>query len=368
LNRTFLAKDLQQEFIFMIALFMAGGTGTRLWPLSRRNNPKQLHKLVGRKSLMTQTVERIAPQIKPEDIWIVTNESYAARIARHSPKVPKQQIITEPFPLGTNLAVGLGAIHIARQNPDAIILVGWADSYIGREQEFRNALKKAELLAPDVDGIIFGVPPTFPATGYGYIEAGKSLGDGEGVFEIARFEEKPDEIRARQFFESNAHFWNPGISVWAVSNLLKLMRRYKPDHFDALQYVSEAIGTDKVAARMQDAFKNLDGMAIDHAIFEKATRLATIQVDLEWSDIGSWSAIYDIQSKGNDNVTRGSVVSIDTDKCLIYAQKRLVATLGVSDLVIVETADAILIAHKNDSERLKELHARVEAFGGMKYL
>src|SRR5215210_5363004 len=136
----------------MIALFMAGGSGTRLWPISRENNPKQLHALVGKKSLMTQTVERVAPLIEPKDIWVITSLKYAEQIAGHSPGVPKKQIITEPFAIGTNLAVGLGAIHIARQNPDAVILVGWADSHIGRDAEFRAALEKAKQIAPEVDG------------------------------------------------------------------------------------------------------------------------------------------------------------------------------------------------------------------------
>jgi mannose-1-phosphate guanylyltransferase len=356
----------------MIALFMAGGSGTRLWPLSRENNPKQLHKIVGEKSLMTQTVERIAPMISPSDIWIVTNRRYAEQIADHAPEVPVRQIITEPFPLGTNLAVGLGAVYIARQDPNAVILVGWADSYIGHEQAFRDALQKAAHLAPEVDGVILAVEPTYPATAYGYIEAGNEVAGYEGAFRINRFEEKPTADRAEQFFNSTAHFWNPGISVWKVSRLLDLIRRFKPDHYDALQLVAESIGTPDEATVTKEAFANLDRMSIDNAIFEKASNMATIPVNLDWNDIGSWSAIYEVHSNdaGNrdNNVTRGSVVSVDTDKCLIYSQKRLIATLGVSNLVIVETDDAILIVHKDETERMKELYAEVKIFGGAQYL
>ena len=356
----------------MIALFMAGGSGTRLWPLSRENNPKQLHSIVGEKSLMTQTVERIAPMIAPSDIWIVTNRKYAGQIAAHAPEVPVKQIITEPFPLGTNLAVGLGAVHIARQDPDAVILIGWADSYIGHEQVFRDALEKAALLANDVDGVILAVEPTYPATAYGYIEAGAAISGYGGAFRINRFEEKPCAERAERFFNGNAHFWNPGISVWKVEKLLDLIRRFKPDHYNALQFVSEAIGTPDETAAVSKAFAGLDRMSIDNAIFEKATNMATIPIDLDWNDIGSWSAIYDVQSNrsanSGGNVTRGCVVSVNTDKCLIYSQKRLIATLGVSDLVIVETEDAVLIVHKNETERMKELYAEVKAYGGERYL
>lgn len=352
----------------MIALFMAGGSGTRLWPLSRENNPKQLHALVGKKSLMTQTVERVAPLIEPADVWIVTSRKYVEQIASHSPKVPKHQIITEPFALGTNLAVGLGAIHIAQQNPDAVILVGWADSHIGRDAEFRVALEKAEQIASKVDGVILGVKPAYPATSYGYLEIGCPVAGAEGVFEIARFEEKPCAKRAEELFQSNLHLWNPGISIWKASKLLELIKEHTPEHFTALEYVADAIGTEKETETMETAFRNLDPIAIDNAIFEKASNLATIPVDLDWSDIGAWSAIYDVQAPDGGNVTRGTVVSVDTDKCLIYANKRLVATLGVSDLVIVETDDAILIAHKNETGRLKEIHEQVKAIGGRQYL
>ena len=336
--------------------------------MSRQNNPKQLHSLVGNKSLMTQTVERIMPLISAKDVWIVTNENYAERIAEHSSGVPVAQIITEPFPLGTNLAVGLGAIHIARTDPEAVVVIGWADSYIGKEREFCEALKIADLLARDVDGVILAVPPTYPATCYGYIEVGNPVPNHQAAFQIASFKEKPTVRRAKRFLKSGSYFWNPGISVWKVSRLLELMKNYKPDHYAALQSVAEALGSDEEQNRIKEAFRGLDRVAIDHAIFEKATNLVTIPVDLQWNDIGSWSAIFDVQSQHGGNVIRGSVVAIDTNNCLIYAQKRLLTTIGVSNLVIVETDDAILIANKDETERLKELYSQVKEFGGTTYL
>lgn len=352
----------------MKALFMAGGSGTRLWPLSREKTPKQLHTLLGGKSLMTQTVERVAPLIAAEDVWIVTSENYAKQIAEHSAGVPVEQIITEPFPLGTNLAVGLGAVHIARADPEAVIVIGWADSYIGKEKEFCDTLEKAQILAQDADGVILAVQPTYPATCYGYIQIGEPLKTCEGAFQIARFVEKPTAERAQRYIESGSHFWNSGISVWKASRLLELMKNYKPDHYAALQYVAEAIGTEEEQSRMRAVFKNLDRAAIDHAIFEKAAEMVTIPVDLEWNDIGSWAAVYDVQSANGENVTRGAVVTVDTNNCLIYAQKRLVATMGISNLVIVETDDAILIAHKDEADHLKKLYSEVKEFGGTTYL
>ena len=352
----------------MIALFIAGGSGTRLWPLSRKNNPKQLHSIIGSKSLMAEAIERTDPLFESKDIWIVTSRNYAARVAEHSPRVRQEQIIAEPFPLGTNLAVGLGAIHIARNNPEAIVVVGWTDSYIGKKQVFQNVLQKAAFLAPQFDGIVLAAPVAYPATNYGYIKIGEPILEHTGVFKITCFEEKPDIESAAQFLKDSSYFWNTGISIWKISNLLALMENHTPEHYAALKYVSEAIGTSQETARMEEAFKNLDRTAIEHAIFEKAASMAAIPVDLDWSDVGSWSAIYDIQSSGGGNVTRGSVVAVDTDNCLIYAQKRLIATAGISDLVVVETDDAILVARRDDAQGLKELHAKVKEFAGEKYL
>lgn len=352
----------------MKALILAGGSGTRLWPLSRENNPKQLHSFVGNASLMTQTVERLTPLIDAKDIWIITNGKYANQISEHSPGVPREQIIAEPFPLGTNLAVGLGVIHIAKSDPDALIFIGWADSYIGNDAAFHGAIRSAGQLAPEVDGVILAVPPSYAATGYGYIETGEPIAGHEGAFRLVRFEEKPELERATSFFRGGRHFWNPGISIWKASKLLDLMKEFKPDHYAALQNVVPTIGTPDELSQMEESFRDLDRMAIDHAIFEKATHIAAIPVDLDWNDIGTWSAIYDLRSKDSTNVTRGPVVTVDTDGCLIYSDKRLIATLGVSDLVIVETEDAVLIMHKNETERLKELHAKVKVFGGTKYI
>lgn len=348
----------------MYALFMAGGSGTRLFPVSRESNPKQLHSLVGSQSLMTQTIERVAPLVAPENVWIVTGEKYVEQIAAHSANVPREQIIAEPFALGTNLAVGLGAIHLARIDPEAVMLVGWADAHVGKDAEYRAALEKAARIAENGAGVILAVKPTFASTAYGYIETGAPLDADSEFYEIARFEEKPAATRAAGFYGSGRHFWNSGICVWKVSSLLDLMRRHTPEHFAALQSIAETIGTEKLAARMNEVFVDLPKTPIDNAIFERAKGLVALPVDIEWNDIGTWSAIYDVQAKNDaGNVTRGQVVSLDTENCLIYGGKRLIATLGVSDLVIVETEDAILIAGKNETARLKELYAEIKVFG-----
>lgn len=352
----------------MVAVFMAGGSGTRLWPLSRENNPKQLHALIGESSLMTQTIERVLPLVSPSDMWIVTSERYRDRIAEHSPGVPTDHIVGEPFPLGTNLAVGLAAIHVARENPDAVMFVGWADSYIRNAEAFIEALRVAESAVQDCDGVVVGVRPTFAATGYGYIELGRPLHEHEGAYRIAQFLEKPDPETAELFFESGRYLWNPGISVWKAGCLLELIHRYKPDHYEALMKVQEAIGTPDFKGVMEREFADLDREAIDTAVFEKATDLATVPVDLGWSDVGSWSALHEVLAPAGGNVTRGPVITVNTENCLIFGQDRLIGTLGVEGLVIVDAGDAILVARKEDAERLKELHGVIKSAGHLEFL
>jgi mannose-1-phosphate guanylyltransferase len=347
------------------AVFIAGGAGTRLWPLSRAGRPKQFHALAGESSLMRQTVERVLPVIPARDVWVVTGARYVEQTRAELPEVPPRQIVGEPFPLGTNLAVGLGALHVARQDPDAVIFVGWADSYFRDGEEFRRALKASARVARETTGVIVGARPTNPATGYGYIRAGAALEGHEGAYRIAGFEEKPDAARARTFVEDGSYYWNPGMSAWVVSRLLELIRLHKPAHHAALMKLEPHLGTGREREVMEEAFAGLDREPIDTAVFEKAEGLATVVTDPGWSDVGTWAAVYELGAEGEGaNATRGEVVALDTTGCLVHAAAgRPVFTLGVSDLVIVDAGDCLLVARRDQAERLKELHTLAKENG-----
>src|SRR5829696_8370263 len=307
------------------AVFIAGGAGTRLWPLSRGARPKQFHALAGGESLMRQTVKRVLPVIPASDVWVVTGARYVEQTRAELPEVPAAQVIGEPFPLGTNLAVGLGALHVARRDPEAVIFVGWADSYFRDGEEFRRALLASARVARETAGVIVGVRPTHPATGYGYIRAGAALGGFEGAYAIAGFEEKPDETRAREFLDDGSYYWNPGMSAWVASRLLELIRLHKPAHHAALLRVEPHLGTPREREAMEEAFDGLDREPIDTAVFEKAEGLATVVTDPGWSDVGTWAAVYELgAAEASDtsevgdtsrgaNVTRGEVVALDTE-------------------------------------------------------
>ncbi|HEX8560669.1 MAG TPA: sugar phosphate nucleotidyltransferase [Pyrinomonadaceae bacterium] len=348
------------------AVFIAGGAGTRLWPLSRESRPKQFHALAGEQSLMRQTVERVLPVVGASDVWVVTGERYVAQTREELPEVPAGQIVGEPFPLGTNLAVGLGALHVARRDPEALIFVGWADSYVRDGAEFRRALLASAEVARETGGVIVGVRPTYPATGYGYIRAGAPLEGREGAYAVEGFEEKPDAARARSFLAGGSHLWNPGMSVWVASRLLELIRLHKPTHHAALMEVAPHIGSARERDAMREAFGGLDREPIDTAVFEKAAGLATVVTDPGWSDVGTWAAVHELGEGAGEggNVTRGEVLALDVSGSLIHAAAgRPVFALGVSDLVVVDAGDCLLVARRDQAERLKELHALAKESG-----
>lgn len=347
------------------AVFIAGGAGTRLWPLSRVGSPKQFHALAGDESLLRQTVERVLPVIDARDVWVVTGARYVEQTRAALPEVPPQQIVGEPFPLGTNLAVGLGALHVARRDPEAVIFVGWADSYFRDGEEFRRALKASARVARETAGVIVGVRPTHPATGYGYIRAGEPVKGFEDTYRIEGFEEKPDAARARAFLADGSFYWNPGMSAWVASRLLELIRQHKPEHHAALLKLEPHLGTEREVEAMAEAFAGLDREPIDTAVFEKAEGLATVVTDPGWSDVGTWASVYELGAEVEGaNATRGEVVALDTDGCLIHAAAgRPIFTLGVSDLVIVDAGDCLLVARRDQAERLKELHTLAKESG-----
>jgi mannose-1-phosphate guanylyltransferase len=279
--------------------------------------------------------------------------------------VPPLQVIGEPFPLGTNLAVGLGALHVARRDPEAVIFVGWADSYFKDGEEFRRVLLEAARAARETAGVIVGVRPTHPTTGLGYIRAGEALEGFDGAYRIAGFEEKPNSERARAFLADGSYYWNPGMSAWVASRLLELIRAHKPAHHAALMKLGPHLGTEKEREVMEGAFAGLDREPIDTAVFERAEGLATVVTDPGWSDVGTWAAVYELGSEGESgNATRGEVVALDTRGCLIHAAAgRPVFTLGVNDLVIVDAGDCLLVARRDQAERLKELHTLARESG-----
>ncbi len=355
----------------MYALIMAGGAGTRLWPKSRKEHPKQLHSLVTKNSLIQETVSLIKPLVPLEKIWIVTNKNYVDKIKKQIPKVPQKNIICESHPLGTACAVGLGMIKLKKIDPLGKVVVLWSDSHIQKKKRFISVLKLAEKVAQKTPGVIIGVNPTFPSVAYGYIQMGSDIRQfGKmKVFKIKKFIEKPDIKKAEDFLDSWEYLWNPGISVWEISKFLGLFKKFLPKHSKALAKVEKVLDTKKEQKVMAYEFKNLGPIPIDYAIYERAKNLAVVPADLGWSDIGNWAALKDLLSKTKEgNVVKGEYIGIDTSGSLIHGYDRLIVTVGMKNIVIVDTDDVILVCPKDRAQDVKKVIEKLKKDGKDNYL
>jgi len=333
------------------AVIMAGGKGERFWPLSRENLPKQLLSLVGKRSLLQETVNRLQPLIPPQDILVVTRRPLGRDIKRQLPKVPKKNIISEPVGRNTAPCIGLAAKKIKE---DAVMVVLPADHIVKLRRKFLDTLKMAITLARETGSLItIGIKPTYPATGYGYIEAGarekqKAVSDKRQVFKVKRFVEKPDEKRAERFLKSGRFFWNSGMFVWKKSVILEAIRKYMPSLYYKLQMVS--------SKNINKLYPGLPNVSIDYGIMEKAKNRLVIPADFSWEDLGSWESLDRFFLRdGNKNSIMGRVSTIDTRNCIMVNRKGLLSAIGVSDLIVVSTEDVTLVFPKGKGQQVKKL-------------
>jgi len=360
----------------LYALIMAGGGGTRLWPESRTAFPKQFIKLLDERSLVQIAFDRIIPLIPPERVLIVTGRRYAEMVREQLPALPADNVIAEPSGRNTAPAIGLGAIHLRRRDPSAVMAVLTADHIMRQENTFRAALAAAGAAAQDGRIVTLGITPSGPETGYGYIERGDPLGefDGHTIFSVTRFREKPDRATAERFVSSGRFFWNSGMFIWQVSTVLKEMEQQQPNLHAALTEMEAALGTLQEAEVTGRVWPTICPISIDYGIMEGAKNVAVLPVDPGWNDVGSWSAVYH-ESRGrslsrpqDDNVAQGGEhLAIDTQGCLIRS-KKLVATIGLQDLIIIETDDALFICPRDQAQRVKTLVNQLEEQGREEYL
>ncbi|MDG1897464.1 MAG: mannose-1-phosphate guanylyltransferase [Fuerstiella sp.] len=349
------------------AVIMAGGSGTRFWPQSREKMPKQLLKLSGDRTMIQQTVDRCHGLIKPEHSWVVTNAIQATATCQQLPEIPSKNVLVEPQARNTAPCVGLAAIHAVHCDPDAIMLIMPADHVISTSDDFQNAVKQATAVVQETPDrlVMFGIAPTFPSTGFGYIERGSSLQNVERAFEVVAFHEKPQLQLAEEYVSSGSFYWNCGIFCWKAQTILNQLQQHEPDTYERLQRVAQVIGQDGYDRMLDEEFPQMNSISIDCAVLERATGSTVIEAPFTWDDVGSWLAVPRLADQDESgNTIDGPFVGIDTKDCIIRTpENHLVATLGVSDLIIVQTEDATLVAHKRDSERIKELLAKLKAQG-----
>ncbi|MHB0999348.1 MAG: mannose-1-phosphate guanylyltransferase [Armatimonadota bacterium] len=342
----------------MFAVVMAGGGGTRLWPRSREQKPKQMHALVGDKPLVQETTDHLQHILGYENVYIVANQHHSVSILEAMPYM-KGKIIIDPYRRDTAACIGLAAVYLSKIDPSAVMGVFPADPFIGSEKEFGEAIHAGIKLAEDGHVVTIGIRPTGPETGYGYIETDGEFAkiDDQDIYKVKRFVEKPTLERAIEYCEAGCYLWNSGMFIWSIPIVLSLFEKYLPDTYARLMIINDAIGTPQEAEIVDREYKEMQKISVDYGIMEKLDDILVIPGKFDWNDIGNWSAVRDIRGKdANGNVIEGKHITIDTTNCLILgAEEKIVAAIGVDDLVIVDTEEALLICHKDRVQDVKKI-------------
>ncbi|TCW40361.1 mannose-1-phosphate guanylyltransferase [Thermohydrogenium kirishiense] len=341
-------------------VIMAGGKGERFWPKSRIKMPKQFLKLYGDRTMIQQTVDRLKRLMPIENIFVVTNIDYAGLISDQIPELPTENILIEPMGKNTAACIGLAAIHTERLDRDSIMVVVPSDHVIKDEETYLGVLKTAIEKAKSGDNLVtIGIKTQHPETGYGYINFKKITNEiinNNPVHKVERFVEKPDYDTAVKYVESGDYLWNSGMFIWKTSTILNAIKEYMPQLYSALNVIKENFDSDELEKILYEEYSKLESISIDYGIMEKAKNVYVVPGDFGWDDVGSWTSIERLYEKDeNGNVIKGNVVSVDTKKCIITGSDKLIATLGIEDVIIVDTEDALLICSKDKAQNVKEI-------------
>ncbi len=336
----------------MIALIMAGGSGTRFWPLSRRSHPKQYLNITSDRSMIQMTADRLLEKIPIEKIYVVTSADQAPIVQEHLPDMPAGNIIIEPFGRNTAPCIALSAQYLKNFcDADEEMFVLPADHVITQVDEFNRYLSYASEFTAKESHVTFGIKPTYPATGYGYIEASENL--NEHAMKVSQFKEKPDLATAEGFIEQGNYFWNSGMFVWKISTILDSFKNYLPKVSELLDEIQKLWDKDGYSAEISSFYDSMPKIPIDIGIMEQVDNRVVIPVDYDWSDVGGWKALYEISDKDDNlNVLKCDATVIDSKSNYVKSTKH-VALIGVQNLVVVETPDAILISDIDKSEEVK---------------
>ena len=351
----------------MIPVILSGGSGSRLWPLSRKMYPKQFLALASEKTLFQETISRLACEERMQQPLIVCNieHRYIVEEQLKALKCQPQSLIMEPFGRNTAPAVAIAAMKLLADGKDELMLVLPADHVIEDIDAFKASLNSATEAAEKGEMVLFGIPALRPETGYGYIKATHSANLPEGVNRVERFVEKPDAIRATQYVESGDYYWNSGIFIFRASRFLEELKLHDPDIYDTCLLALERSQVDGDHIIIdRNSFAVCPDNSIDYAVMEKTTRACVVPMSAGWNDVGSWSAIWDVHDKDSDgNVTKGDVVLHEARNCLVHSTNKLVSLIGIEDVVVVETKDAVMIAHKDKVQDVKKVVNKLEAQG-----
>ena len=348
--------------INVYAVIMAGGVGSRFWPRSRERSPKQLLEIAGEGTMIQNTVQRLDGFVAPKNIFVVTNKLQRTAVAKQLPALPAENIIVEPVGRNTAPCIGLAAMFVHRLDPNGVMVVLPADHVIANEKEFIRVLNVGVQLAHTQSTLVtIGIQPTHPETGYGYIQVveANSTKKGpvpEGVFMVKTFAEKPNLQTAQRFVESGDFLWNSGMFIWRADVILGEIKRSLPELHSHLMSIEPSLGTSLYEQSLEHAYGLMRGISIDYGVMEKATSVFVIRGDFGWNDVGSWDEVYRLAAKDEEgNHIEGKIISFNTKNSYIHSNDKLIAAVGVDDLIIINTHDALLVCKRGASQDVKEI-------------
>ena len=345
------------------AVIMAGGAGTRLWPLSRRKRPKHFLKLIDGKSLMRASFERLVGFLPPEQINVITSDAHLDLVADELPELPRANLIGEPAVRDTANAVGLSAFILHERDPDGVMGIFTADHVITPVDRYQAALQTAYSAAADhADALVtLGITPTEPHTGFGYVQRGEAL--GAGVYKVREFKEKPDRATAQRYIDSGEYYWNSGMFVWRIQTILDQFKKHLPENHAQLSRITQAGRSAKRQAAIEEVYPNLHKISIDYGVMEKADRVILCEMDCNWLDVGSWTSLEGVlgTDAAGQVVAATNTITVDSkNNVLVCEDDHLLATIGLENIVIVRSADATLVCHKNDVQKIKDLVGKLD--------
>lgn len=355
------------------ALIMAGGRGERFWPKSRRNLPKQFLSLTEDGITMIQhTVKRILSLVDVNDIFVSTNKEYIELVKKQLPDIPEKNILCEPISRNTAPCIALAAAHIKNKYNDAIMIVLPSDHLIKNKEMFLYSLKDAcEVAENNTNLVTIGITPTHPETGYGYIKFNnkREIFEESVAFKVEKFVEKPNLEKAKEYLSCGTYLWNSGMFIWKVSSIMENFKTNLPDIYTGLQTIIEAIGTNMYQKILQKNFYEFEPISIDYGILEKAENIFVIPGTFGWDDVGSWLAMERINKTDDfNNVINGNIITIDTKNSIVQGADKLIALVGVENLIVVDTADAMLICNKMDANKIKKVIENLKICNRKEYI
>jgi len=354
------------------AVILAGGGGTRLWPLSRTQFPKQFLSLLGEQTLLQQTVLRLGTMVSPQCVWIVTGKDQQFMVQTQLAALPGMRagtahVLTEPVGRNTAAAIGLAAIHIQRSDPAAVMIVLPADHWIERHSAFVSLLQEAAALAERDCLVTLGIIPDRPETGYGYIKRGSTLTQQPGqttAYQVERFVEKPSLPVAQEYVASGMYYWNAGIFLWRATTILQAIATYMPALHAGLIEIAQSLEQENADTTLATIYQRLESVSIDYGVLEKSSRLVVVPADIGWSDLGEWTAIHRLSPQDErGNTLTGNIVNLENDNSFIYSSRRPVAAIGLKNLVVVDTEDALLVCAQERVQEVKTVVQRLQAQG-----